>query len=260
MIDIIYIATDDYSKYFDGFAETLKYFLPGVPKTLKVLSNVERDYSVENEDIVKVEFIKIFDLFYPCINLNKTNFINQILGDSDSEYIFYFDADTKFLPVNNAVWDNLKYFLDYDFFCISIHPFYQLKDSVEWKENGIKRFYNEFTTKDETQNSYIPQNEYTYIISSFFCANKHTMKRVCDKIDEMTRGDLRRENGYRIPLFLDENYFNRLIFNAEFLGDKTYNFKVGEYIILNGCESNINSAETFLLQKNFADDFKRLRM
>ena len=29
MVEVIYIATDDYSKYFEGFAETIKYFLPG---------------------------------------------------------------------------------------------------------------------------------------------------------------------------------------------------------------------------------------
>ena len=34
-------------------------------------------------------------------------------------------------------------FLDYDFFCISKHPFYQLKDSIEWKKNAINRFFKE---------------------------------------------------------------------------------------------------------------------
>ena len=161
MVEVVYIATDDYSKYFEGFAETIKYFLPGVPKIVRVLSNIEMDYSIDCEDVQRVEFIKIFDLFYPCINLNKTNFINQ-LKETEAEYLFYFDADTKFLPVDNEVWDNLKYFLDYDFFCISKHPFYQLKDSIEWKKNSINRFFKEFTTRDETQNSYIPQNEYNY--------------------------------------------------------------------------------------------------
>lgn len=259
MVEVIYIATDDYSKYFEGFAETIKYFLPGVPKIVRVLSNIEMDYSIDCEDVQRVEFIKIFDLFYPCINLNKTNFINQ-LKETEAEYLFYFDADTKFLPVDNEVWDNLKYFLDYDFFCISKHPFYQLKDSIEWKKNAINRFFKEFTTRDETQNSYIPQNEYTYIISSFFCANRRTMKRICEKIDEMMRGDLRRANGYKIPIFLDENYFNKIVFNAKFLGDKTYNIKVGDYILLNGYESNLNSAENFLMQKNINAEFKRLRM
>ena len=65
MVEVIYIATDDYSKYFEGFAETIKYFLPGVPKIVRVLSNIEMDYSIDCEDVQRVEFIKIFDLFYP---------------------------------------------------------------------------------------------------------------------------------------------------------------------------------------------------
>lgn len=259
MVEIIYIATDDYSKYFDGFADTLKYFLPGIPKIVRVLSNIEKDYSIDCEDVQRVEFIKIFDLFYPCINLNKTNFINQ-LSETEAEYIFYFDADTKFFPVDDSVWEKLKYYLDYDFLCISKHPFYQLDDSVSWKNHSIQRFYNEFTVRDKTQNSYIPSYEYTYIISSFFAANRNTMKRICDAIDFMTRGDLKRENGYRIPFFLDENYFNKLCFNAEFLGDATYNIKVGDYILLNGEKSVKNESENFLIQKNFENNFKRLRM
>ena len=86
------------------------------------------------------------------------------------------------------------------------------------------------------------------------------MKRICEKIDEMTRGDLRRDKGYKIPVFLDENYFNKIVFNAEFLGDKTYNIKIGDYILLNGYESYSNSVENFLIQKNINTDFKRMRM
>ena len=48
MIEVIYIATDDYSKYYDGFIETIKYFFPNEEKIVRVLSNIDRDYYIED--------------------------------------------------------------------------------------------------------------------------------------------------------------------------------------------------------------------
>lgn len=258
MIEIIYIATDDYSKYFDSFASSLKYFWPGMPKVVRILSNVERDYTIECEDVLSVEFIKIFDLIYPCINLNKTNFITQ-LKPIDSKYVFYFDADTMFFPTPNDVWDNLKFFMDEGFFCMGKHPFYQLKDEVEWKNSSIENFYKYFTTKDESQETFIEDYEYTYLISSFFCAKRDIMKKMCDYINNMIRNDMRRDNGYKIPFFMDENYFNKVVYDVYKQKNDLFNVKIGNYILYNTEDNIITINENFIIQKGFKNSFKRLR-
>lgn len=258
MVEIIYIATDEYSNFFDGFASTIKYFLPGVPKIVKVLSNVDRDYTIHCDDVVRVDFIKIFDLFYPCINLNKTNFISQLLPYV-SEYVFYFDADTIFLPVEGCVWWDLKTYLDMDFFCIGKHPFYQLKDDVEWKSGCIENFYEYFTTRDKTQESYIEDREYTYLISSFFCAKRNVMEKMCNYINNMIRTDMCRENDYKIPYYSDENYFNKVVYDVFKGTNDDFKIKIGNYILYNEYDSVATKNESFMLQKGFNSGFKRLK-
>ena len=249
MIEVIYIATDSYVKYFDVFAETIQYFWPGMPKIVRIWSDAETDFVIECDDVIRVENVKIFNLFYPCINLNKTNFIQQ-LSNSGAEYVFYFDADTRFFKVDNVVWDNLKEYLDNDYFCIGRQPFYQISDDVYWKKEDIGALYSKFTERDETQETYISRYEYTYVISSFFCANKGTMARICARVEEMIQNDLTQENRYRIPLFFDENYFNKLVFNYEYMNDNTFKLKVGDYMLYGGvCESIPNPNESFMFQK-----------
>ena len=259
MIEVIYIATDDYSKYYDGFINTIYNFFPNEKKLVRVLSNVEREYyNPYNTDEVEVEFIKIFDLFYPCINLNKTYFISQ-LSKTEAEYVFYFDADTMFFETDESVWYNLKNDMDGGKFCIGKHPYYSISDEYSYKWRYIENFFEFLTTRDKTQGSFIPDYYYTYVISSFFCARRDVMENVCEKVNSMTRADLWRGNHYRIPLYMDENYFNKLVYNWEFLGDTTFDFSVKNYILLTNSNNIHSEGESFILQKNNDEGNKRLR-
>lgn len=249
MVEIVYIATGEYVNYFDEFAESLKYFWPGEPKILRILSDMERDFYVENSDIVDIEYIKIFNLFYPYINLHKTNFIKQ-LKETGAEYIFYFDADTKFIEVKENVWQNLKEYMDNEYFIISKHPFYLWSFDDNIRHSYISYFFDTITERNEIGASYIDKYNYTYVISSFFCGKRNVVKNICDHIEQMVRYDLKRENNYKLPKFYDENYFNKIVFDFEYNDCNTFNIKVGEYIITglpqNSC---LNAGETFLNQK-----------
>lgn len=259
MIEIIYIATDDYSKYYDGFINTIKYFFPKEEKIVRVLSNVDRDYYIpEDSNVIRVEYYKIFDLFYPCINLNKTYFISQ-LPKTEADYVFYFDADTMFFETDESVWSNLKNDMDNGCFCIGRHPYYSISDEYSYKNRYIENFFEFLTTRDETQISYIPEYYYTYVISSFFCARRDIMEDVCCQVNDLTRGDLKRENKYKIPLYMDENYFNKLVYEWEFNGDERNNFSVKNYILLTNSNNIHSEGESFIFQKNNNDENKRLR-
>lgn len=259
MVEVIYIATDDYSKYYEDFINTIKYFFPEEKKIVRVLSNVVKDYYVpEDANVERVEFYRIFDLFYPCVNINKTYFITQ-LTPSEADYVFYFDADTMFFEVSDVVWRGLKADMDSGKFCIGKHPHYNLSDKYDYKEEYIYNFFEYLTTRDETQQSFIPSYYYTYIISSFFCARRDVMMDVCNQINELTRKDLRRENWYRIPLYMDENYFNKLVYDWEYEGDNRNNFSVKNYILMTNKDNIITESENFIFQKNNNIENKRLR-
>lgn len=259
MIEVIYIATDDYSKYYDDFINSIEYFFPNEKKIVRVLSNIDRSYYIpENSNIERVEYFKIFDLFYPCINLNKTYFISQ-LPESEAEYVFYFDADTIFFETDNSVWVNLKNDMDNGCFCIGRHPYYSISDEYSYKWDYIENFFKFLTTRDETQVSNIPEYYYTYIISSFFCARRDIMKDVCEQVNNMTRQDLKRSNEYRIPLYMDENYFNKLVYNWEYCGDNRNSFSVKNYILLTNSNNIHTEGESFIYQKNNNESNKRLR-
>lgn len=259
MIEVIYIATDDYSKYYDGFINTIKYFFPNETKVVRVLSNVIKDYYIpEDSNIDRVEFYRIFDLFYPCINLNKTYFISQ-LEPTEADYVFYFDADTMFFETDDSVWENLKTDMDEGKFCLGRHPYYSISDEYSYKNRYIENFFEFLTTRDKTQHSYIPQYYYTYIISSFFCARRDIMNDICQQVNELTRMDLKRSNYYTIPLYMDENYFNKLVYQWEFEGNERNNFSVKNYILLTNSENICSKGESFIYQKNNEESNKRLR-
>ena len=65
-IVINYIATDGYVDFFDMFRDTIGNFFPGVKKIVRILTNVSRDFGISNEDVERIDVIKIFDLVYPC--------------------------------------------------------------------------------------------------------------------------------------------------------------------------------------------------
>ena len=149
MIEVIYIATDDYSNFYEGFIDTIKYFFPNEKKIVRVLSNVVKDYYVpEDSNVERVEFYRIFDLFYPCINLNKTYFLSQ-LPKTECKYVFYFDADTFFNPMPMEFWCDFKKKMDDNFFCIGKHPYYSLSDDDEYKERDIEIFFNKFVILED---------------------------------------------------------------------------------------------------------------
>lgn len=255
MIEVNYIATGGYIQYLDLFLETLSYFFPKDKKKLRIITNCDINIDERYIEIYNIEVIKILDLIYPCINLNKTYILSQ-LPRTDSKYIFYFDADTYFNEMDDTFWVYLKNSMDNDEFSISTHPYYNLDDNDKFKQRDIEIFFSAMTERDETQGSYIDSYYYTYIISSFFCAKREVFFDVCEKVTQMIRNNMTRDNHYRIPLYMDENYFNKLVYDFEYKGAKDFIFNVQDFILLGNSINKENTLLSFITQKNYNKDFK----
>lgn len=263
IIEIVYIVTGSYCEYAKKFFETIKYFAPGTKKIVTILSNGLEDYKNYCEgDVIATRYFPIFDLIYPCINLHKNYFIEQ-LPKTGADYIFYFDADTIFKEVPNYNWEKMFSDLDSDYVVISKHPMYAAKDDFKLcgitKKAWIDNFFTEnMTEKDETRSGYIPAERYDYLISSFFAANNRVMGILNNRIVLMTRSDLTRYPRYHIPKFMDENYFNALAYDdAQGIDNDGLKFKVEQYSELwNGNNNNFDTV--FIYQKNMPD-FKKNR-
>ena len=153
-------------------------------------------------------------------------------------------------------WGVFKKRMDEGKFCIGKHPYYSLSDEDEYKNRDIEIFFSNMTERDETQYSFIDSYYYTYVISSFFCAKNDVFYSVCDEVTNMIRKDMTRHNRYRIPLYMDENYFNKLAYNFEYKHDINIIFDIREYILLGNSLNKTEIYDAFITQKNFNKEFK----
>lgn len=257
IIRIVYVATHSYCYYAKAFMESLNKFAPGMKKIVTILSDHLEDWEgYVNGDIISTSVIKMFDLFYPCINLHKAYFIEQ-LPPIGADYVFYFDADTLFKEVPNYNWDNFFQTLDEGKLVISRHPVYALKDGTELfntkKEDWIANFFtSNLTEKDPSSSAYIGADKYTYVISSFFGGTVGTMHNICEEMIRITRYDLSRQRGYHIPRYMDENYFNALVFDYENKINEKFKFSVEQYSEIYDCD-NDQYDTIFMYQKNLGN-------
>lgn len=256
-IEIIYIATGLYINYMKDFLASLKYFAPGYGKHLRVITNNEvSDDEFDFSNVDSYEIIHTFDLFYPCINLHKTLFINQMKHD-DFDYIFYFDADTEIKEAPDYNWDRLFTEMDSGKILISKHPYYIVDGENYWEGTDYKivpsihlnYLFSVITGRDDRFMDYIPYDTYTYTISSFFAGKTDSILSICDIINSMVRHDMMKERGYHIPLLYDENYFNSLVNGFENGKDVEATFWVGQFIEMFNATSK-PCDEVFLKQKN----------
>lgn len=261
IIEIVYIATNGYCNFAGSFIKSLQNFMPGVKKILRILSNGCEEYKLyRDDDILYTEIIPMFDIYYPCINLNKMYFISQ-LKPSIGDYIFYFDADTLCKNVPNYNWDKMIKDLNDDKILLTLHPIYTVPENTIWtvSENyqrtlpeQMEYMHSIMTEKNTESAAYIEQNDYPYVITSFFAGKRDAMINFCNVISEMIRNDLKREKGYHIPQYMDENYVNKIALEKpEMFIIKQYN----EY----GNFTSTPNPDVFIQQKNMNEGNKTNR-
>ena len=257
ILRIVYIATHSYCNYADAFMKSLCFFAPGAKKIVTILSDHLENWEGYCEgDVISTSVIKMFDLYYPCINLHKPYFLEQ-LPPVGADYVFYFDADTLFKDVPNYDWETFFKDMDEGKMVISRHPVYALKDGAkllnEPKEGWISNFFTpNLTERDPNSSAYIGADTYTYVISSFFGASSETMHLICQELMRITRYDLSRQRGYHIPLYMDENYFNALAYDYENKINCNFKFSVKQYSEVYNCDNDFYDT-VFMYQKNLGE-------
>lgn len=198
-IDIFYIATGVYTEYFPKFLETLPLFFPGVNKRIHIISDLLSEYNGYNSNDISIEVIYQLDLPYPLIPLLKTHFINSYLP-SDAEYVFYFDADTIFLPKETKYWDNLLSALSNGEILLANHP---------------GNHYPTYEISEESEAYILPYGTFFFpIISSFFGGKKEKMAVFFDEVNKKVKHDLTtHKNNHQvhyIPPLFDQDYITKL--------------------------------------------------
>lgn len=252
IIEIVYICTGGYVNYTKPFLDSIKYFFPKNRKIVRIVSDGADEYAgFHDNNVILTEVIKKPSLIYPCVPMHKMYWINEIPRTS-CDYCFYFDADTIFKEVPDYNWEELAEKLDEGYVMISRNPYF-IEGDDNIREYWINNTIMANTEKDPTQGAYIDTNEpYEYVITSFFGGNAYEMHRICDKIVEMELGDWTRENWYHIPKYIDENYFNRLVYDYNMGRSSEFKFLVRQYNEFYDAE-NLPGDAIFMYQKNMKD-------
>ena len=198
VVDIVYIATDVYASYIEDFLGTIHNFLPGYDKRIHAISDGLKEYDGYNKDGVSIDVTYQTNLPYPLIPLSKTYFIKSLLTD-DMKYVFYFDADTKFLERSPEYWADFEEMMKSDKMLLSNHP------GNYWPTYEIA----------ETSNAYLAPEDYKItIMSSLFGGTKDAMEWFCNEICPLIKNDLNyhRDHQYHyIPSLFDQDYVNKVL-------------------------------------------------
>lgn len=266
MINIITIATNGYKFYEENFINTVINFMPNHEKTLYVLTEKCGNDKVFNEKLT-IKYVKIFDMIYPTLNINKMMFTKQIIEDFKSEYTFYFDIDSTFLEKENVFWEDFENIIKANKLILTKHPFYMIDgdDRIYFLPNShtIENFYTpNLTERDNRYASYIEEYEYEYINSALFGGKTEIVLTFCNDINNLIKKDLTRhfypdhEMSYHIPQYMDENYVNKLA-NMQMHNEYTnIQFSIDNYSVLNNW-TNKSKDTVFIMQKNM-DNTKKI--
>ncbi len=231
IIEVVYICTGDYSKYAPQFVESLKFFFPGYRKVLRIISDrCDELVGFHDDDVIITTLTKKPNMIFPCVPIHKFSWVKEML-DCTADYVFYFDADTIFREKVGYNWEHILDLMDKSLILLSKHPCYLLTDEESLKA-WLYGFYIDNPTKDPQYASYIASDEYVYVITSFFAANKRIMGEFCEKVISLQLEDMTRRKSYYIPKFIDENYVNMLLdktMRGEYTG---FDFYVGEFNVL----------------------------
>ena len=271
-IQIVYICTANYKLCAEDFFSSLHHFFPEEEKIVTVLTddvkyisdmfeNIKDAFS--NNKIYSLDINKITDLPYPLINLSKFYFVKDYINE-DADFVFYFDADTKFCEKEPNFWKNLFNVINSNKILVSPHltylasffPEIYMESQRPYRIYDMEIFKNSF---DEREGSplydklHISDRSYIWVITSFIASNKELMKNFCDLVNRKTQeymvGEVKEGvTTYYIPRLFDETIINKLI-HESFCGRLAgFDFIVKPYSSLVNFEI---PDYTFIIQKNF---------
>ena len=252
IIEIVYLATGSYKNFIGTFIHNIKLFFPGYKKILTIISDGLEEYNdiFICDDIIMTKVHKIMHLPYPFITYFKYNYINEFCT-SNSDYLFYFDADTVFIDNPNINWENIIKTMN-NSVIVSNHIFYAFDDN----NKGVESLFKYNTEKNQKYSTYIDKDVYNYVIGSFFGGDRIEVKHLCDEIINNITNDLKNSNReWYIPKFIDEAYLNSVAEN------KNVNIIKDQFVLIyynDNILMKYNNA--FCLHKCFSTESKKERI
>lgn len=240
-IDIFTLVTGPYKFFFKKFIESIENFFPNNPKRIHIASDGLDEYSngvIPEMNIKNIEVTHIIDLPFPLIPIQKT-YMQKNYVPEDCKYIFYFDIDTVFLGMPDEKWEFLFEKINDDNIIMSKHPHY---DS-QFEANRIFLMENNADSK-----AYIPEDYYEHVISSFWGGKRENVLKMDDYVNYMFKWDIK--NIRYFPIFVDENYINKIIWQTkkgEITDIKFYDAE--HFITIPNYEFSVETPHIFLLQK-----------
>lgn len=193
-IAVLYIATGRYVCFWDEFYPGCeKYFLPEDNKTYFVFTDAEKLKYEENKNILKIYQKK---LGWPYDTMMRFEiFLSQKEKLKEYDYIFFFNANTKFL---SNVGEEILPSAENDFLMTGSHPAFYNKQPDEFAYD-----------RNPKSQAYIPYGAGKhYATGALNGGVADSYLEMCEKLAALTRIDI--DNGV-IPLWHDESMLNKYL-------------------------------------------------
>ena len=248
-IGIYYICTGPYKGWFPGFLESLKDFLPGDEKHLKIISDgldEFHDYSDDKHRIYVDSIDKIHDYPWPIVALFKFKYILDNRDDS-FDYCFYFNGNCAILSKSDSFWDNLRRTLLQNDLLVTYHAGNAIVNDIKNFKRGNRKI------DKRNSSSYIGTSNYIYVQTGLFGGKAAAIYQMCQEHLILVSKDLLN---HIIAPWDDETYYNKYIYsNPEHFKIK---YMMCFYAQEIGCIDKYKNEVFALLRNN--DNFKSMKV
>ena len=178
---IIYICTNKYFSLLPMFNKNVCNFLPGIAKTIIVLSDKVNEHYKERQldDYTNEIYYKIDDTPWPIPMLLKFHYIKEFMSTHDNyTHVVYFNANAKIRQMSSTYWEDLiSIIMNHDILL--------------------------------TNHAHLNANPLSYTQSGFILSKYHVMLDICNRIIDRIDNKYLRYN--KIPKWHDETALNEII-------------------------------------------------
>ena len=195
-IAVLYIVTGRYICFWDEFYPSCeKYFLSGADKKYFVFTDAEHLNYEENNNILKIHQEK---LGWPYDTMLRFDiFLKQKELLKEFDYIFFFNANTKFLK---SVGEEILPNAENDWLITGSHPAFYNKNPDEFTYD-----------RNPKSQAYIPYGKGKhYATGALNGGNSTQFLEMCEELSHLTHIDM--ENNV-FPLWHDESMLNKYMLN-----------------------------------------------
>jgi len=196
---VVYIATGLYKSQFLGFLRSLKMLCPELKKHVIAYTDDPSHFMKYNYPHATVGTELIWHQPWPIPTLLKFHYIKHALMKYPSDYVFYFNANTRF---NREI--STDEFIVPNKLTVTEHWGW-----TTYGNQSVKELLGDVPPIEKTSGAYIPTDDYIYVNAGVVGGETEVVKNCCEWIINETDKDLKRRY---IPRFDDESYLNAYVY------------------------------------------------